>query len=76
MPFDVDDWNDSNIGVKIILCITAPIVLCLCLVVPIVDDSLPLNGWKRKLNAIQIVLLPTFCIALLGCKLSLSQLLF
>lgn len=57
-PIDADEWRDGGWLGCCMCIIKAPINLCLTLIIPCVDETLPLNGWSKLLNTIQVVLMP------------------
>lgn len=46
----------------------APLQIILKLTIPVVDDTLPNNGWNRVLNSVHIITMPAFCLLLTKSK--------
>lgn len=70
-PIDADEWKDSGCLERFMCIIKAPINLCLTLVIPCVDETLPRNGWSKLLNTMQVVLMPVAVLVMKQCELSI-----
>ncbi|XP_075145562.1 mitochondrial sodium/calcium exchanger protein-like [Haematobia irritans] len=64
-PIDEEEWMESGQLFRIVICIKAPIIFCLRLLIPIVDFELDDHGWSKLLNSLQIILLPSFILWIL-----------
>ncbi|XP_053963671.1 mitochondrial sodium/calcium exchanger protein-like [Anastrepha ludens] len=57
-PINEEEWSDSNSAEKVYLILTAPVVLVLHLLIPVVDYEQERHGWSKLLNSLQLPWLP------------------
>lgn len=65
-PISKEDWETSNILLKIVLIVRSPVMFLLQLFIPVVNPTVEKNGWSKLLNCFQLCVTPTIALFLLN----------